>query len=194
MAGRFRGALKPWRRQAPVERDLSASQALRASVERHRYRNPRSLFMAISPEVANPQGVDALYGEIQHFYARQMHMLDAGDTAAWARTFTADGVFEAGGVPEPVRGRETIEKAARATAEEFERQGVTRRHLISMLTVDRTDGEAIRARSYAVVLEIPRGGEVAVHRSTVCDDVLVPADGRWLVRHRTVTRDGLDAA
>ena len=148
--------------------------------------------MAISPEVANPPGIDHLYGQVQHFYARQMQMLDAGDTAAWARTFTADGVFEAGGVPEPVRGRETIEKAARATAAEFERRGITRRHIISMVTVDPADGGAVRARSYAVVLEIPRGGKVTVHRSTFCDDVLVAANGQWLVRHRKVTRDCLD--
>lgn len=148
--------------------------------------------MAISPQAAAPAVSDALYGQVQHFYARQMQMLDAGEVAAWAQTFTADGVFEAGGVPEPVGGREAIEAAARATAEEFERRGVTRRHLISMLTVDPADDGEFRARSYAVVLEIPSGGEVMVHRSTFCDDVLVPAQGRLLVRHRKVTRDGLD--
>lgn len=149
--------------------------------------------MSAAPDIASLSGIDALYGQVQHFYARQMQLLDAGDTSTWARTFTLDGVFEAGGVPEPVQGREAIEKAATASAREFERQGVTRRHLISMLTVDPADGGTVRARSYAVVLEIPQGGEVTVHRSTLCEDVLVPADEGWLVRQRRVTRDGLDS-
>lgn len=148
--------------------------------------------MVTAPEVGTQTDIDALYGQVQHFYARQMQMLDAGDTAAWARTFTADGVFEAGGVPEPVRGRETIEAAARATAREFEQQEVTRRHLIEMLAVEPTTGGTVRTRCYAVVLEIPQGGEVTVRRSTVCEDVLVRTDGWWLVQYRKVTRDGLD--
>jgi 3-phenylpropionate/cinnamic acid dioxygenase small subunit len=148
--------------------------------------------MPVASDTASLPGIDTLYGQVQHFYARQMQMLDAGETATWARTFTMDGVFEAGGVPEPVKGREAIEKAATATAREFDRQGVTRRHLISMLTVDPAGDGTVRARSYAVVLEIPPGGEVNVHRSTLCDDILVPADGGWLVRQRQVTRDGLD--
>jgi 3-phenylpropionate/cinnamic acid dioxygenase small subunit len=193
----LRGALKPWQRPQPVNPGSNLPQAPRATLARQhngtRHHNGRSRSMAIAPEVASPRGAEALYAQVQHFYARQMQLLDAGDTAAWALTFTSDGVFEAGGVPEPVRGRETIENAARATAAEFDRQGVTRRHQISMLAVDPADDGTVRARSYAVVLEIPRGGEVTVRRSTVCDDVLVPADGWWLVRHRKVTRDGLDA-
>jgi hypothetical protein len=148
--------------------------------------------MVSTLEVGQQSDIDVLYGQVQHFYARQTQLLDGGDTAAWARTFTPDGVFEAGGVPEPVRGRETIEKAARATAGEFERQQITRRHLITMLAVEPTTGGTVRARSYAVVLEIPRGGEVIVHRSTVCEDVLVRQQGGWLVQYRKVIRDGLD--
>jgi 3-phenylpropionate/cinnamic acid dioxygenase small subunit len=148
--------------------------------------------MAHALQTPNLPAADGLHARIQHFYARQMQLLDAGDTAEWARTFTEDGVFEVGGMPEPARGREVIEKGARQTAEGFADAGVVRRHLITMLTVDPDDDGTLRARSYAVVLEIERGGEVTVRRSTVCEDDLVPSGETWLVRHRRVTRDGLD--
>lgn len=121
-----------------------------------------------------------------------MQLLDGSDTEGWAATFTPDGVFAAGGVPEPVRGRETIALAARAVADQFADAEIARRHWIGMLTVDRRDADTVDARCYAPVLEIPAGGEVIVRRSTVCDDVLVQGPDGWLVAYRTVTRDGLD--
>ncbi|MBP2702963.1 nuclear transport factor 2 family protein [Microbispora sp. RL4-1S] len=133
--------------------------------------------------------MDEDYVDAQHFYARQMQLLDAGSTDEWAGTFTDDGVFEVGDVA--VRGSGDIAKAARETAGAFAAAGVTRRHWIGMLTV--TPGpEGLTARSYALVLEIPRGGEVVVRRSTVCTDLLVRTGDRWRVKHRRVTRDGLD--
>jgi 3-phenylpropionate/cinnamic acid dioxygenase small subunit len=148
--------------------------------------------MAHALQIPSLPAADDLHVRIQHFYARQMQLLDSGNTAEWARTFTEDGVFEVGGLPEPVQGREAIEKGARQTADGFAEAGITRRHLISMLTVDPQDDGTLHARSYAVVLEIARGGDVTVRRSTVCTDVLVLSGETWLVRHRRVTRDGLD--
>ena len=133
-----------------------------------------------------------LYQDIQQFYAQQMQALDEGETGQWAATFTADGEFAAGGMPEPVRGRAAIEAGARDVAAAFEASGTRRRHWLGMLAVTQGPGDSVRARAYALVLEIPPGGEVIARRSTVCDDELVPADGGWLVRRRQVTRDGLD--
>lgn len=152
--------------------------------------------LAPSNERTDRSGVDDVdggaYAQLQHFYARQMQLLDGGDTAAWARTFTLDGVFAAGGVPEPVAGRDAIAAAAGGVAAAFAAAGVQRRHWIGMLTVDRHGPDTATARCYALVLEIPVGGEVVVRRSTVCDDDLVREGGEWLVAHRVVTRDGLD--
>jgi hypothetical protein len=133
-----------------------------------------------------------LYQDIQQFYAQQMQALDEGATSEWAATFTPDGEFAAGGLPEPVRGRDAIAAGAAVIAADFAGRGVQRRHWLGMLAVAPEPGGSVRARAYALVLEIPPGGEVAVQRSTVCDDELVPAGGGWLVRRRRVTRDGLD--
>lgn len=139
----------------------------------------------------NAQQNEAQYVEAQHFYARQMQLLDAGSTDEWAATFTEDGVFEVGGTA--VHGSGEIAKAARKVADEFAAAKIVRRHWIGMLTVT-PEGEGLTARSYALVLEIPDGGDVVVRRSTVCTDRLVRSDGGWRVRHRRVSRDGLDPA
>lgn len=130
-----------------------------------------------------------LYSEVQQFYTRQMQLLDAGRTAEWAGMFTEDGVFEVGATV--VSGTHNIAQAARAVADEFAEAGITRRHWIGMLTVEPA-AETVATRCYALVLEIPRCGEVVVRRSTVCEDTLAHSGTAWLVRHRRVTRDGMD--
>jgi 3-phenylpropionate/cinnamic acid dioxygenase small subunit len=136
---------------------------------------------------------DGLYAEVQQFYARQMQLLDSGDGLAWGQTFTADGVFEASGAPGPVQGREAISTAAQDVVDQFAAAAISRRHLISMLTVDPLEDGTVRARSYALVLEIPDGREAAVQSFSTCDDVLASEDGRWLVRARRVTREDAGA-
>ncbi|GAA2248292.1 hypothetical protein GCM10010145_14430 [Streptomyces ruber] len=138
-----------------------------------------------SADAADP----AVHLQIQRFYARQMQLLDDGRAEDWARTFADDGVFEVGG--EAVRGATDIARAARRTADRFAADGITRRHWIGMLTVA-GKGDEVTARSYAAVLETPRGGEPVLRRSTVCSDILVRVADEWRVRHRVVTRDGLD--
>lgn len=145
---------------------------------------------AVAAAPPRPGPVDpSRYLGIQRFYAGQMQLLDSGLIDEWTATFAVDGVFEVGG--QAARGRDQIGPAARKVAQEFAARNITRRHWLGMLTADQ-DGDVVRACCYALVLEIPQGGDVIVRRSTVCDDTLVESDGAWFVRHRTVTRDGLD--
>jgi hypothetical protein len=134
------------------------------------------------------QGV---YEQVQRFYARQMRCLDEGKVTEWAATFTADGVFAANGHPEPFQGREAIEAGARKAAEQLAADGIQRRHWLGMLEVsDLPDGTLV-ARSYALIISTPAGGQAAVHLSTTCDDVLVRDGDELLVRSRQVRRDDL---
>lgn len=133
----------------------------------------------------------ALYLEVQHFYGRQMHLLDENDAAGWSATFTEDGVFAANAHPEPQIGRAVIEAGARKAGQALADQKVQRRHWLGMLEVSEREDGTILARSYALVINTPRGGRSAVHLSTSCDDVLVREQGRLLVRHRQVLRDDL---
>ncbi len=143
-----------------------------------------------SPAVTGTEA--ELYAEIQQFYARQMQLLDSGNAAAWADTFTEDGVFAANARPEPARGRETIRAAAAQAKAQHAEQGLQIRHWLGMLDVDaQPDGSAL-VRSYALIICTPRGGQAVVQLSTSCEDVLVRgADGDWLVSDRKVVRDDL---
>ena len=132
-----------------------------------------------------------LHAQVQAGYAAQMHLLDDGDGAAWAATFTDDGVFEANAHPEPCRGRSAIATAAQAVADDLAARGITRRHWLGMLSVRRTGPRTASARSYAIVLMTPLGGQPRIQCSTSCDDDLVLDGDRWLVRHRRVHRDDL---
>ncbi|MFE1830292.1 nuclear transport factor 2 family protein [Streptomyces yangpuensis] len=132
---------------------------------------------------------DALYAEVQQFYADHMHLLDAGDGAGWAQTFTEDGSFAPPSLPEPVVGRAAlaagVDKAAAALAE----AGEVHRHLLGMVSVRPCEDGALSVRSYAQIIATPRGGSPRLHLMCVCEDVLVRVDGELKVRERRVSRD-----
>ncbi|MEV0804771.1 nuclear transport factor 2 family protein [Micromonospora sp. NPDC050200] len=140
--------------------------------------------------VTTTEGTE-LYIEVQHFYGRQMRLLDEAEVGAWAATFTEDGVFAANAHPEPARGRAAIEAGARQAASQLAAEGIQRRHWLGMLEVaPRADG-AIVVRSYALILSTKLGGQAEVRLSCTCDDVLVRKDGQLLVQDRRVFRDDL---
>ena len=131
------------------------------------------------------------YQEISHFYARQMRLLDEGRVAEWAGTFEQNGVFDANGHPEPLRGREMIESGARKASEQLAADGIQRRHWLGMLEVDERPDGTLLAQTYALILSTPRGGQASVYMSTTCTDVLIRDQGTLRIRYRTVRRDDL---
>lgn len=132
-----------------------------------------------------------LYREIQHFYGRQMRHLDEDRIEEWVGTFTADGVFDANAQPAPVRGREAIHSMASEAKKRFSDQGIQRRHWLGMLEYDEQPDGRIVAKTYAVVLATPTGGQSAITSSTSCEDLLVREDGELLVQYRRVCRDDI---
>ncbi|MEU7721807.1 nuclear transport factor 2 family protein [Streptomyces tibetensis] len=135
---------------------------------------------------------ERLYSEVSHFYARQMQALDDGRTDEWAETFTEDGVFVLHGGHDRAVGRASLAASSAKARAALAEQGIRHRHWLGMLTVEpRPDGSAA-ARCYALVVATPLGGTPMLHRSTVCEDVLVrDGAGVWLVQHRQVSRDDL---
>jgi hypothetical protein len=143
--------------------------------------------------MASGTDTSALYLAVQQFYARHMHVLDAGMAEEWAATFTPDGSFSAPGLDAPVRGRAALAAAVRDTKARLAAAGEIHRHWHGMVHVNppREDGSVV-VRCYALVIAVGSSGEPRMHRSCVCEDVLVPAEGatgQWLVRERRVTPD-----
>jgi 3-phenylpropionate/cinnamic acid dioxygenase small subunit len=147
--------------------------------------------MSQSAHIARAAADSETYFQVQRFYARQMQLLDDGAAEEWADTFTADGVFAANAAPAPVKGRENIAAAARSTTERLQADGIVRRHWLGMLDVRREAGDLLSVRSYALIVETPKGGQAGVRMSTLCEDVLVREGDDWLVRERKVSRDDL---
>ena len=124
------------------------------------------LYTTVSQGAQYYKHVDEVMNSPEQWYGKQMQLLDAGKVKEWADTFTEDGVFDTAGIPEPVRGRANIAVGAGRVADQYAEAGIARRHWIGMLTVEIRDGW-VYTRSYALVLEIPRGGEVIARRSTI---------------------------
>jgi 3-phenylpropionate/cinnamic acid dioxygenase small subunit len=132
-----------------------------------------------------------LYAQIQQFYARQMGLLDDGRPDEWAETFTEDAVFqEASRLDEPLRGRDAVRASSRARKQRLEEGKLDFRHWLGMLDVRPQEDGSLQARSYALAMRIPHGGELDIFASVVCHDHLVPVDGSWQVRRRVLTHDG----
>ena len=132
-----------------------------------------------------------LYTEVQQFYARHFHLLDAGRAAEWAETFTVDGWFWPRTLPEPVRGRAALTAGVRRTHERLAEAGEQHRHWHGMVDVRPRDDGDLDVRCYALIYVIPRGEAPRLHLSCVCTDRLVREDGEWKVAERSVTRDDL---
>ncbi|MEU8137724.1 nuclear transport factor 2 family protein [Streptodolium elevatio] len=164
---------------------------------------------AVRPAVVTPE----LYLSVQQFYARHMQAVDDDNAEVWADDYTEDAEFDTDALPAPLFGRGTIlarlAKAGAALAE----QGVTRRHLMSMLTVhpespDSAEGDVgadagdgadggepvvrqVRTRSSFLVLHSSPGTPTTVFRSGIWEDTLVRSEGGpWRMRRRRVVGDG----
>ncbi|MFB4308140.1 nuclear transport factor 2 family protein [Actinomadura sp. GTD37] len=131
-----------------------------------------------------------LRAAIDDFYAWHMQLLDAGRVEEWADAFTPDGVFDAQGHPEPVRGRDEIRSASQAVAGRLAEAGIVRRHWLGMSRIVPEDGN-VRVRSYALVFQSSKENGTVLHASTTCEDVLVPDGDSWLIRERVVRVDGM---
>lgn len=138
---------------------------------------------------ADTLAFEALYAEVQQFYARHMHLLDMGAAEEWARTFTEDGVFKLPSGPEPVRGRAALAAGVRKVAAGLAEAGEVHRHVLGMLAVTPQADGSLQVRSYAQIITTPRSGQPRLHLMCVCEDVLVREDGELRVRERRVTRD-----
>ncbi len=144
------------------------------------------------PSTADGTAVSGdLYQRIQHFYARQTQLLDAGDVMSWVDTFTEDATFASNARTEPTVGRSAIIANVQKAVDDRVAKGLIRRHWLGMFAVTpHSDGE-LRVRCYAIVLAIPRNGQAGIHVSATCEDALVPVDGGWLVRERSLRHDDI---
>jgi uncharacterized protein (TIGR02246 family) len=144
--------------------------------------------MSMAPTDQNPS--TDLYAEILHFYARQMQLMDGGDFAGFAKTFTEDGVFTLAGGRGVLNGRAAI--AAASEAAEARYQGGQPRHWFDMMVADQAADGSISTTYYALVTVTGRDGSIVLEPSCVVRDTLVKRDGELLNESRRIQRDDVD--
>jgi len=134
-----------------------------------------------------------LYAEVQQFYARQVHLLDAVRAEEFAATFAADGVFQHSPDSPPATGREGIAAEVRGFNERrFATDPVQRRHWFNMLDVQpQSDGTLLTEFYALVVITRPGQAQPVIAPSCTVRDLLVREDGELRTLRRQVSQDHL---
>lgn len=168
--------------------DLTRLATTRDHVVRHVLKGkPFMTKIVASKERLN---LSEIHCQVEQFYAFQMQVLDGGDAAAWAATFTEDGVFASTGMPDQLAGRAALQAGAAHTISQLTTNGVTRRHIVSNIRVERVSDDVLRASSYVPVIDTI-DGEARIKTSTVMHDTLTRSGADWLVSHRMILRDDI---
>lgn len=143
--------------------------------------------MTTQPPAPAPYVPTDVYVRVQHFYARQMHLLDGArpDPVAWSRTFTEDAEFGADFQEAPDIGRPAILESVRQGLQHIHAGGpVDFRHWFGMIDVHEDADATLRTRYYALALSTPKGGRLRIRGHLLCRDRLVHHGGGLLVSHR----------
>ena len=121
--------------------------------------------------------------EIHGLVARYNHAVDSGNGDAYAETFTAEGVLDAGALV--VEGREALAAFAKGLPSSMR----SPRHIASNLVIE-GDGDRATVNAYVqmyVLAGDPGHPKLAVSGKYV--DELVRTGGRWVFARRVFTRD-----
>ena len=124
-------------------------------------------------------------------YARQSRLIDTGDAAGWAATFTPDGIFDSPSYEHPVARHAELARFAAAYAQNARETGVVSRHVVTNVDVVETDGRQATVLAYLQIVATPRGSDSRLVRLTTIEDRLLRTPGGvgWVVAHRQVRRD-----
>ena len=119
--------------------------------------------------------------EIQELAARYNHAVDSGDGAAYAATFTDDGVMAAGEMK--LEGRDALEQFAKG----FGQSQNSPRHVISNIVVE-GDGDHATLRAYIQMFVMDNGRQQIATAGKYNDD-LIKKDGKWRFVRREFIAD-----
>jgi 3-phenylpropionate/cinnamic acid dioxygenase small subunit len=126
---------------------------------------------------------------ITQFVAHQVHLLDDGETDAWAATFTSEGEFASPTYPEPARGPAQLAGIARAYHRHAADAGERHRHATSDLTVRQIDADTLAVRATQLILASAPGRPARVDRVITMTDVLDRTVDGWRTLRKHITRD-----
>ena len=127
------------------------------------------------------------YVEIQNLYSYYNLCSDAGDAAAYASCFTADGVLEIPALDMVVRSRQQLEVYKRKDKEM--RGDRYRRHHNYGLHLEKVDEVTVRGTCYLHGYNGEPGELPVLADAGLYQDAIVKVDGEWLFAKRLVIMD-----
>ena len=127
------------------------------------------------------------YAEIQNLYSYYIWCSDAGDAAAYASCFTADGVLEIPALDMVVRWRQQLEVYKRKDKEM--RGDRYRRHHNYGLHLEKVDDVTVQGSCYFHGYNGEPGELPVLADAGMYQDAIVKVEGEWLFARRLVTMD-----
>ena len=127
--------------------------------------------------------------EIQELYSRWCVLLDTGQAEAWARLFTADGVFVFEALEVRASGFEELWAFA---ADVHQRERGLTRHYMHNVLIDPYAGGA-RGRADIELLDLRAGGDARIVKTAHYEDRLQQTDRGWCFVERHLYWDTPEA-
>jgi len=125
---------------------------------------------------------------IEDLYRRWCVTIDDGDDQGWADTFTDDGVFRLTTYPVEAIGRDALVAMAKQVYQHD--QGLNRHQCYNILLTP--DGDEVRGRCDALVLELRTGGDARIINTCRYADRIVRDARGWVFAERIITWDTPD--
>jgi hypothetical protein len=126
--------------------------------------------------------------DILDLYSRQSHLIDGGDSAGWAATFTEDGSFESPTYGLKAAGRDALREFAESSNGEARSRGEQLRHHASQIVISPAGPVSAAVTAYLLIVATAAAG-TRIDRSVRMFDEVSKTGGRWLVGSRRVVRD-----
>ena len=133
-----------------------------------------------TPTLAASSVASKDYVEIQQLYAEYNYAIDRGDAAAWADTFTSDGVFN-----RQFAGREALIGFIKLWRTSL--GGADRRHWNSNLSLT-PDATGVHGEVYLLLLDVGTKPPTIRMNATYSDELVRTPNG-WRFKSRIVTED-----
>lgn len=126
------------------------------------------------------------YVAILNLYARYEHLGDAADPVVHSDCFTADGSLIAGGRL-LASSRQQIANYRRESI--AARQDRVRRHYITNIQLDSSDGSVVRGQCYVQAWDYGADGRAGLFACGTYEDIIKREEGTWRFLRRTLTID-----
>jgi 3-phenylpropionate/cinnamic acid dioxygenase small subunit len=127
--------------------------------------------------------------DILDLYARQSHAIDGGDFAAWAATFTPDGLFTSSTFGVTAVGTQELIEFAKHAAQVAEGRKVELRHWVGQVAMRPSNGtDIVEVSAYMLIVATSRNTST-IDRSLRIEDNLARTTPGWLFAKRIVLRD-----